>query len=81
MVCEILISVVCGRFEFTKLGSLQSEFQVGNFVKKLSESEGDMSKNVKITSISTNLTLLTANLTQQHSQCRDSCCFGTIWGA
>ena len=26
MVCEVLISVVCGRFELTKLGSSQSEF-------------------------------------------------------
>ena len=43
MVCEILISVVCGRFELTKLGSFQSEFN-GHLVKKMSKIEGDMSK-------------------------------------
>ena len=71
MVCEILISVVCGRFEFTKLGSFQSEFH-GHFGKKMSEIEGDMSKKCQNHLIST-------NLAQKHSPCRELRRFHTIF--
>ena len=71
MVCEISIYVVCGRFEFTKLGSFQSEFH-GHFGKKMSEIEGDMSKKCQNHLIST-------NLAQKHSPCRDLRRFHTIF--